>query len=264
MSHILFDRLENAGFIRGTNLNRSAIEHALPVDILDFAQESCELTSAKDLPQDNSLLAHSASISLGCGRWPCAALGCRLKRAEHLAHFAALYSDRVYIRNFFSDYVEHLEDGHLTDESALRAEFAEDLELLTYLRPLIDSEKILPITPPNYCLHCLAKHSLGLEDEKQLTKALRSLVQRMENEVDVSLSCVQGKLYSIVAKGPEDLLDHGSSYWLSETAPPNLDTIPRISERVQKGETVLLSKWALRKIGHAAYLASLPSSQHYL
>lgn len=255
MSHILFEQLENAGYIRGTNLNHSAIERALPVDILDLAQESCELTSAKDLPQDNALLSHSASIALGCGRWPCSGLNCRRERAEQLAHFAALYSDRVYIRNLFSDYVEHLDDRHLPDESVLRERFAEDLEILTYLRPFIEAEKILPITAPNYCLHCLAKHS-GLQGERQLTKSLRSLVQRMEDEIDASLSYSAEGLYHIHAKGPEDLLAHGSSHWLGNTAPPNLDTMPRIYERIQKGKTVHLSRWALRKIGYPAYLAS--------
>ena len=258
MSYILFEQLENAGFIHGTTPIRYAIEHASTVDILDLAQESCGLTSAKDIPQDNSILAHSASISLGCGRWPCEALECRLNRAEQLAQFAALYSDRVYIRNFLSDYVEHLDDEHLPDESALRKKFADDLEILTYLRPLIDSGKIVPITPPNYCLHCLAKHSLGLRDGRQLAKAFRSLFRRMESEVDVSVSCVTGRrrLYKILARGPEDLLDHGYSGLLSEKPPPNLDTMPRIYERVQKGETVHLSKWASRRIGFPEYLAS--------
>lgn len=256
MSHILFEKLEKAGFMRGMTLKRSAIEHASPVEILDFAEESCALTSAKNLSQDNSVLAHSGSLSVGCSRWPCAALDCRLTRAERLVQFAALYSDRVYIRNFFSDYVEHLDDKHLPDESKLRAQFAEDLEILAYLRPLIESKKVLPITSPNYCLHCLAKHSLGLEDDKQLKKAFRLLEHRMENEIDASLSILKGKIYCIMVKGPEDLLYHGFSGSLDKQPPPNLSKMPRIFAQVRNGKTVHLSKWALRKIGIASHLAS--------
>lgn len=256
MSHIVFEQLEKAGFIRGSTVKRSAIEHASAVDILDLAHESCELTSAIDLPKNSSVLAHSASLSLSGGRWPCSALDCRRNRAEKLAHFAALYGDLVYMRNLFCDYLEHMEHEQLPDEAALRTEFAEDLELLAYLRPLIESRIIIPVTPPHYCLGCLAKKSLGHEDDKQLSKAFGSLVHRMENEIDASVGCIGGKLYTVEASGPDDLLEHGFHATISETPPRYLAKMPRISARVRKGESVHLSKRALRNSGIASDFAS--------
>jgi hypothetical protein len=259
MKHILFERFEKAGFLKGGSVNCDMIAHTSPFKILDFATEPCEVISSKNLSRDNSVLANAASISLGCGRWPCNSLGCRLKQAEQLAQFAALYSDQVYIRYPFSDYIKHTKSKHLPDGSVIQTKFAEDLVLLNYLRPLIESKKILPITPPHICLDCLAKHSLGLKDDKQLMKAFRFLNHRMENEIDTSISLIAGKLYLIEANGPEDLLNHGFSATTSETPIPNLKKIPRIFSQVRKGNIVHLSKDELRKIGYAEYL----SDEHY-
>jgi len=241
MKHILFERLEKAGFLKGGNVNCDVIAHTSPFEILDFATEPCEVLSSKNLSRDNSVLANAASISLGCGRWPCDSLSCRLKRAEQLAQFAALYSDQVYIRYPFSDYIKHTKGKHLPDESVIRTNFAEDIVLLNYLRPLIESKKILPITPPYICLNCLAKQSLGLKDDKQLKKAFRFLKHRMENEIDTSISMIAGKFYSIKADGPEDLLHHGFSVAISKTPPLNLKKIPRIFETVASLQSCLLS-----------------------
>jgi hypothetical protein len=257
MKHILFERLDKAGFLKRKSVNYDAIAHASPFEILDFATKPCEVLSSKNLSRDNSVLANAASISLGCGRWPCNSLSCRLKRAEQLAQFAALYSDQVYIRYPLSDYIKHIESKHLPDESVIKTNFAEDLVLLNYLRPLIESKKILPITPPHVCLDCLAKHSLGLKDDKQLNKAFNSLEQRMENEIDTSLSLKPNKIYYLRADGPEDLLEHGFSGTYSNKPFSFFKKMPCILARIKKGETIHLSKKELRKIGYAEHLTDM-------
>jgi hypothetical protein len=96
MTRTLFERLEKSGFLKRRKVNFDAIAHASPFEILELATEPYGIISYKNLSRDNSVLANAASISLGCGRWPCNSLSCRLKRAEQLAQFAALYSDQVY------------------------------------------------------------------------------------------------------------------------------------------------------------------------
>jgi len=72
--------------------------------LLDIAEELASLTPGKGQRQTQGISSHTASASLGGGREGCAYLGCRGERLDSLARFAAFYSDRVFIRNYFCDY----------------------------------------------------------------------------------------------------------------------------------------------------------------
>ncbi|MGA2091983.1 MAG: hypothetical protein ABSH16_01055 [Sedimentisphaerales bacterium] len=257
MPHELFERFEKAGFLKKKKVNIDAIARASLFEIFELAARPYGIISYKNLSRDNSVLANAASISLGCGRWPCDSLSCRLQRAEQLAQFAALYSDRVYIRYPLSDYISHVDGKHLPDEFVIKKYFAEDMVILNYLRPLIESNKILPISPPHVCLDCLAKHSLGLKDDKQLNKAFNYLNKRMENEINASLYLKQKKIYYMRADGPEDLLEHGFYGLYSDEPFSFLKKMPHILARIKNGDTIHLSKNNLRKIGYAEYLTDM-------
>lgn len=254
---IILEQFDNAGFLRRGRAVKSAIQAASLSDILDFSQQSCELTTAKDLSRDPAIFSQSASLSLGGSRWPCSNFDCRLERAQQLAQYAALYGDRIYVRNFFADHVEHLDPDTPPDEDSLRRRFGEDIRLLAYLRPLIKAGRILLITPPNYCLHCLSKHSLGLADERPLKKAMRSLASEIERNITAQVYRIGNGPYVIAAEGPEDLLDHGNACYMKEEPLPGLRDMPRIQARVDRGEKVTLSPWALHKTGYAGYLAHM-------
>jgi len=257
MKHILFEQLQNAGYLRHGKPVETAIRQASLSNILDFAQQSCETTSAKDFPRDNKMFSQSASLSLGCSRWPCAGIKCRLERAEQIAHYAALYSDRIYIRNFFSDYIEHHNPKKPPDENIIRREFFEDIQVIAYLKPIIEAGRITPITPPHCCLNCLSKNSLGFKDDKPLRKAMRELTSKIEKNIEVVVQRIRNGPYTLVAEGPEDLLYHGATCLIREEPPYALKNMPRIFDRVQKGDKIHLSRWALHRIGLAKNIANM-------
>lgn len=74
-----------------------------------------EITEFFRLPNTNTILnaersfsTHRASLLLGGSPIHSIESGCRLFEIEHLSRFALLYSDRVYINNFFGRYFMYL------------------------------------------------------------------------------------------------------------------------------------------------------------
>lgn len=153
-ANILFELLRNTGFIKDDEVDIDRVARATPTEIIDLSTESAELTSAEHMPRNRSAFAHSASLSLGGGGEPCMELKCRTKRVNELIQFAALYSDKIYIHNFLSNFAAHKQDA--PDEagiSHMRKVLANDLQVLSQLRPLIEAGRIVPITPVRVGVH---------------------------------------------------------------------------------------------------------------
>ncbi len=158
MPHILFELLENAGFIKETVINTEQIARAKRSWLVDAAVQSAELSPASSISNAGSIFSHTASLSLSGGMWPCANIECRLNRAKELAQFAAFYSDRVIMNNGLFTSVGRFEQADL-DEA--RSAFHDELEILIVLRPLIESGLIVPVTmSTNTCFHCLGRRAL--------------------------------------------------------------------------------------------------------
>ena len=240
MSSLLIEQIDNAGFVKNGKVNHKAVSKLTAIDIVEFAHQSVELTSVKELPSAKNLFAHSASIALGGGRWPCGELGCRLDRAYQLAQFAAFYSDKVYIHNFIGDYLSHLESDEYTDEELMRFKFMMDLSILEFLRPLIESELIVPISADMICPHCFVEHILKQENDKCLAKGLKNLAKRYETEVEYSIRLQKDGGFGLLMRGPDNLLEHGFQGMIINNPPPFLDTMPRLRKRILKGEEVML------------------------
>jgi len=253
--HILFEQLENAGFLKNNQPNLSAIAKATKTQIRRLAEESAEITSANNLPPDKSIFTHSASLSLGGGRFPCAFIDCRLQRAQQLAQFAAFYSDRVYISNFITDYISHGEVSLMHDKEMLRTHFFTDVCILASLRPMIEAGKVIPITAPNYCQHCLLGESFGKDADKRLRKVLEGLVEDYFAQTKLTLE-TSGDEYDLTIEGPELLVEHGTTQAVYLTLPLGLREMPSIMRRLRSGNQVRLSASLRRKLGQHYRLAA--------
>ncbi|MFZ5858837.1 MAG: hypothetical protein ACOYZ6_18575 [Chloroflexota bacterium] len=240
MSHPLFEMLENADLIRENQVNLDKVKRLPSKAIFDLANQSTILTSAKELPREKTIFAQSASISLSGDSWPCQHIDCRLKNATQLAQLAALYSDKVYIRNYFAKYVDHLASKSKIPLDDLRHGFANDLIVISYLRPLIESSRVIPITPPNYCLHCLTTYSFGQDTEKRFKVAYKELLSRYSKETSATISLKNGR-YHVAISGPENLLEHGTMHFFRADPPPYIEKNPELRDLLNSQKEISLS-----------------------
>jgi hypothetical protein len=251
----ILELLNNTKFTKRGAVDLDAIDHSSVFDILDFVSETIDLTDAEELAPERSVFSHSASTTLGGGRYPCSALKCRMDRVKELGQFAALYSERVYIKNFFSDHLEHVTEVDSINESELKSIFADDLHVFLTLVPLIESKIVIPITPQNYCAHCLLGRGFRGDAEKKLDHAFRRLRNEFERGLTVELRKDEwGYAYDL--EGAPDLLEHGSMTITCSDTPSFLNEHPRLKSQVERGIAIKLSANSLSKSEVGKRLAS--------
>lgn len=205
MSTSLLALLDNSGFIVNGKPNISKIKDTPKSKLMRFCEEFSELTSYKLLAPQNSIYSHSASISLGAGRYPCASKICRISKAEQLAQFAAFYSNHVYVNNFMHSHVLH------TKSSELRTDIIDDLTILSYLYPLVESDLISFVTYDDICPHCMAITSINENMGDQFKDACSYLEQVYLSEVKYTVA-KEGTGFSLIAEGPELLIPHKTNW----------------------------------------------------
>ena len=242
MISLLLEQIDNADLIKGGVPNIEAVSKMTAIDIVEFADQSKELTSARDLPQQTGLLTHSASFSLGGSAWPCWEVECRIQKARELAQFAAFYSDKVYIRNFFVDHLQHLESEKYPNEPLMQNTFVNDLAVFQSLRPLIEAGIVIPIVTPHHCPHCFVQEILHQDDDKRLSGALEGLAKRYLQELNYSFYKDQKGLFNVVMEGPDDLLEHSYLAIVTSEPPPHYKMDRKFRKQVDKGEKIRLTK----------------------
>lgn len=189
------------------------------VEAIDFVTECRELLP-RVKGKGSSLFDFVANLQLSGGPRPCGGLECRIGHADKLARFAALYADRVLIRNPFETYVGL---AHADEFAMLR--IANDLHVLHYLRPLLEAGLLgFSASKFHFCATCYERHIRGKYKvfEDRLSKAKTFLEQKylretqffFRREHDVSI---------VDHVGPEELIDHSHIIVLKET--------PQILER---------------------------------
>ena len=245
---IFIEQIKNADLLSSGKPNKQVIANMSIADIRDFAEQSAELTSAKNLPRESSLFSHCASLSLSGGRHPCNSINCRKERTENLLQFSAFYSDKIYTHNFFSNYIRHYDESEQDlDEANLQKNFAEDLSIISDMIPCIEAGYITPITPPNFCPSCLAiQLVLGEEDDRKLKRARNRLTLDFNKNIKVTIQRKNNGYY-IIAKGPNSLLDHGFEAHIIPNLPSSLIAIPHIFKKIESGKVVDISRLAFKK-----------------
>lgn len=197
---------ENPGFIEDGKPVWKRIRKSKLTKIADLCEQSCDISSYSTLQPRPSIFSHTASAALGGDRHPCTSLGCRLQRVNQLVQFAALYSDKVYIRNFFENYADISKTKKSKDRILM--EFTEDLLIFSALLPLIEAGRIQLVTFQDICPHCLSLEALEQNAKSEYDKAITDLTKRYFKEVSYSMLYEKGYLL-LAAHGHEDLIPHG-------------------------------------------------------
>ena len=202
--------------------------------------------------QDYHFLANSSMSGLygsGCTYWKC-----RLKRVDRLSRFATLYSDSVYIQNYF-DWFNHL---HIPEnpyqEYHFRESISGSIKIINAIKPLIRNGviKFLP-TGIAMCKTCYAE---VMEQQKTLNAELNKQVKKLEKLYSDTTSAnlktlstpsfMDRHLYEIHITCDEDLYEHGEYVLNIFELPPIL--LKKVANKPSLKEYQLSSSEILR--GH--------------
>lgn len=127
---LLFEFLKDFDLVKRNRVNASLVESLPRRDLYKVVELLTHLTETQEPNTTKTVFSYSASQSLA-SRWNCTFLPHRLVQLNHLANFAAFYSDCVYVENFFLDY-EHFDDLNM-----LRETLHDDLWMLIAMKPLL-------------------------------------------------------------------------------------------------------------------------------
>jgi hypothetical protein len=250
--HPLFELLRKANLINKKGVNKNALLHMSLEELHVVTVLSKEITSSRNMARENSIFSYSASISLSGGKEPCSESECRINRASNLAQFAALYSDRVYIHNFFADYFQNTHDLsysiNFEQELHLKTHILNDLLVLNYLRPLIEKGRIIPITPPNYHADCLVVETFGKEANKRFSSAIKKIEQQYRKNISAKFLYKNGH-FSIEVQGPENLIEHGFTALHFRNDPELFGDVPSLLKKVMKSKEVDLLPKDIKALG---------------
>jgi hypothetical protein len=248
MNEHFFEQLENTGLIKNGVVDKDKVARINVTKLVEIAEQSTELTSAESFEREQSAFAHCASLSLSGDSVYCRKFDCRLSRAFELAQFALLYSDRVYIKNFLMDYAPPF-GAYGRSASQFKKDFAQDLEIIAELQPLISKGIIVPFTPPlGFCPCCLAKQFLDSDRDARFQEAYEHLKAEYLDKVSYLLRWT-GKDYQITIKGPEKLIDHGALTKRIGALPHKLRKSPDIIKSARSRKDILLPKEHVLELG---------------
>jgi hypothetical protein len=153
--------------------NISNIDSLSIKDIVDISTEITENTRINHKPIKNPLFSHTASMSLGGGSIECCYVGCRIERIRKLARFAIMYSDKVFVDNFFAAYTD-LDPKE--DLVTVKQDFIEDLMVINEISPLLEKGVVDLFTPPkDICFSCQAKMFIGDDAANNFEQSYRKL-----------------------------------------------------------------------------------------
>jgi hypothetical protein len=130
----VFDLLRSKGLTNHEKIEYAIMSKWTLNDIINFNErlldEIEEQPEGHDEITNFNFVANSGLSAQTSG--PCVEWNCRLRRVDRLARFAALYSDRIYVQNYFDQYPDHM--PHMPTkwlDETLRMHFAGDRFLLS-------------------------------------------------------------------------------------------------------------------------------------
>ena len=220
------------------------------IELLDIAASLAAATVVERPVHDPSLYAQWSSLSLAGAPQPCSGAKCRVGRVSRLTHYAALYSDRVYVSNLFGRHLVHQDTNRLSGEidERFRSSFAVDIAIARMLRPLVERGLIAFVTTPAVlCSECVATAAYGEGANKRLTVQLAQLSRRFFKMISASIRKREHH-YLLTLRGPEGILEHGVLTKRLPALPDVLRRMPRLAARIERGEDVELSGAARRQL----------------
>jgi hypothetical protein len=262
----MFEPLRKSGLIKRGKLQRDVFGRLSLKKILDVFDEATAVTSQVPTTSQLAGRTHCASIGLSGGIGECDAPSCRLKRADEVARFGALYSDHVLIHNSLADLSPSFGHEPNSDSEEVRERLFTDLSVITHLRPLIEKRILIPYsTPQTYCSDCFATMNLGDDAGARFKNARRRLEQELLNSMAVELDGWDETTAGIAVTGQKSWFEHGSRHIVVDpNQVPALKARPTILKKLRNEQSFFASatltkalniheRFAEQAMGNAAY-----------
>lgn len=253
-----FDILRKNDILSRKGIRVSTIESLSRTQIIDLATELKTATEAPTRTPSKHTFTHSTSAHLSGGRDLCDSLDCRLSRLDELARFSLLYSDQVYIHNFFADYEHSKEDNGQQNEPELKQHFYQDVFLTVRYKPLFERGYIIPFNPPTHiCESCLANSFLGRDADKKLGKGYKWLAKDMFSNTSLHFEIRDNHYCVLRCAGSNRYFDHVELSPMFEEVPEPLASMAKLMARAKRGESVPLGQALRKRLGIHYELADI-------
>jgi len=171
MENLIRTLLDNSNLINSDGKPLSEKIRKFKLSEIDiFCNHLTEITSHEKYEHEYSIFHHAASHALGVGKYPCSSFNCRFEKLQQLFQFSALYSEKVYIRNF-------LQYNFTKKKKDIVNDFHNDIFFLCLLLPFIEAGRIELVSFPHYCPHCLSLYGISETNKKQYEDACNGDIQ---------------------------------------------------------------------------------------
>ncbi len=247
MEHPLKALFENAGLIRNGKPIIKYIRKLKASHIIDVCQQSTDITHYTNINASPSIFSHAAAPSLGGSSYPCSSPSCRIEKIRELTQFAALYSDKVFIKNYFTDLLAYADRKPANLEAFFRYKFLDDLIVFCELLPLIESDIVQMVSFGNVCPHCLCIDALSQDKNPRYNVLSDALRRRFLKEVAYSLIYKNDEM-TLISSGPDSILPHGlwcHTYLIQDEI---YSKAPRLVEQVKKCGIIKLTTDQAKKL----------------
>ena len=175
-------------------------------------------------------------------------------RSGHHGPDFALYSDTVYIQNYFSDY-QHTEEF---DEVLLRDNFIGNILCLLKAKPLIDKGLVKVFAFEGHmCADCIGDKIVKNEKHsgKKIQAAYNETIKEITSTLSMQAFC-DGEFFKLNISAPDDVIEHGGVVYTKKFPFDFFAESKTLFRKVLSGEVVELSKSMVRKSGFGEYTAN--------
>ncbi|HCI44097.1 MAG TPA: hypothetical protein DE315_00980 [Candidatus Omnitrophica bacterium] len=243
--HNMFEILNKAKILSNKEIRGSQVAKLSSSQLIDLSNRLSEATKISEQQLADQSFSHASSLSLSGGLEGCATFECRLSKMSELARFALLYSDRVYVYNFFIRYThmaEKMPANHLVAE---KLNFFNEVQLICYIKPLIEKGIIRLYTPPltDYCPCCQSRLYLGKNGEKRFNRAYNQLKIDYLNNLSVEfLYDPRCRKHRLRYSGTSEFFDCPLDTAVSKEISEKLLSIKSIRDSIKAGNRCRLPK----------------------
>lgn len=251
----LYQYLRSKGLASINGIRQESVQKLTRIKIEKVARELDAIFLEKSGHRRIPIFRHFASLALGGSREECLLLECRQKKLDSLSRFSVMYSDRVFIKSFITDSCI----SSSTPIDVLRHGFYDDLQLLWFIRPLIESGDIGFIPALGcICRNCICeKFGVDLGQIKRLDGLYRKLANDFLGKTTLTtIKRFDDNTFGIEQRGPEPYFPHGFQGRILDELPKPLGRRPNILKKLLRDGKMAVSRSLQKELGAHKAMAS--------